>query len=63
LSHDLGRTWERAKIIENIPDAGYCYTAARWVGPRLLLGYCAHRSPWGLETTQVTLLDREWIER
>jgi sialidase-1 len=62
LSRDGGRTWERTKIIENVSDAGYCYTAARWIGQRLLLGYCAHRSPWGLATTQVTLLDRRWIE-
>ena len=63
LSHDGGRTWEKTKIVENDPDCGYCYTAARWIGEKLLLGYCAHRSPWGLATTRVTLLDRRWIER
>jgi hypothetical protein len=63
LSHDNGRTWKKTKIIENDPDCGYCYTAARWIGDRLILGYCAHRSPWGLATTQVTLLERKWIEK
>ena len=63
LSRDNGRTWEKTKIIENDPDCGYCYTAARWIGDRLILGYCAHRSSWGLATTQVTLLKRKWIEK
>lgn len=63
LSRDGGRTWEKTKIIENDPDCGYCYTAARWIGEQLLLSYCAHRSPWGLATTQVTLLERNWIEK
>jgi Neuraminidase (sialidase) len=63
LSRDGGRTWQAAKVLESDPNAGYCYTAARWVGDRLLLGYCAHRSRWGLETTRITLVDRQWIER
>ena len=63
LSHDGGRTWGKPREIESDPDSGYCYTAAEWGGDRLLLGYCAHRSRWGLATTQIISLDRTWIER
>lgn len=63
LSRDGGKTWQGTKVIESDPAAGYCYTAARWSGDHLLLGYCAHRSRWGLETTRLTRIDRRWIER
>lgn len=63
LSHDGGRTWGKSQAIESDAEGGYCYTAAEWVGDRLLLGYCAHRSRWGLATTQIIALDRAWLER
>lgn len=63
LSHDGGRTWSKSKVIESDPEGGYCYTATEWVGDRLLLGYCAHLSRWGLQTTQITSIDRARIER
>lgn len=49
-------------MIESDPESGYCYTAEHWVGNRLLLGYCAHRSRWGLQTTQIISLERAQIE-
>lgn len=63
LSYDGGHSWGQSKTIETDPEGGYCYTAAHWVGNRLLLGYCAHRSRWGLQTTQIIALDRAQIER
>jgi hypothetical protein len=63
LSYDGGKTWSKLKAIEIDPASGYCYTAARWVGDRLLLGYCAHRSAWGLQTIQLISIEREAIER
>jgi len=63
LSHDGGRTWSRSKLIESDLGCGYCYTAARWVGDRLLLGYCAHKSAWGLQTIQLISVERSAIER
>jgi hypothetical protein len=57
FSRDNGATWSDAVMIENDPDSGYCYTAAEVIGPRLLLGYCAHKSRWGLETTRLTAID------
>lgn len=63
LSHDGGRTWGKSKVIESDPQGGYCYTAVEWVKDRLLLGYCAHRSRWGLQTTQIIAMERAEIER
>jgi hypothetical protein len=62
LSHDGGRSWGKTKVIESDPEGGYCYTAVEWVGDRLLLGYCAHRSRWGLQTSQILSIDRAQIE-
>ena len=53
LSRDGGRSWSKGKTIETDPESGFCYTATEWVGDRLLLAYCAHRSRWGLQTTQI----------
>ncbi|HEX2971369.1 MAG TPA: sialidase family protein, partial [Tepidisphaeraceae bacterium] len=54
ISRDGGKTWEKEKLIEDGPGHGYCYTAVAFAGDRVLLGYCAHRSSYGLETTQVS---------
>ncbi|HWI56624.1 MAG TPA: sialidase family protein [Bacillota bacterium] len=57
LSRDEGKTWEAPVVLESGAQNGYCYTALEVVGSRLLLGYCAHASPWGLETTRISCLD------
>lgn len=54
ISRDGGRTWGKSKLIEWKPGHGYCYTALRFAGDRVLLGYCAHASSHGLETTQIS---------
>lgn len=54
ISRDGGKTWTKKKLVEAEPDHGYCYTAIAFAGDRVLLGYCAHKSPWGLETTQIS---------
>lgn len=54
LSRDGGRTWEGRRVLEDRAGHGYCYTAVAFAGDRVLLGYCAHASPYGLETTQVS---------
>lgn len=54
ISRDGGKTWKKEKLIENGPEHGYCYTAVAFAGDRVLLGYCAHQSRWGLETTQIS---------
>ena len=54
ISRDGGRTWEHEKLLEDQPGHGYCYTAVAFAGDRVLLAYCAHPSPYGLETTQIS---------
>jgi hypothetical protein len=54
LSRDGGKTWERECLIEAETGHGYCYTAIALAGDRVLLAYCAHASPYGLETTQIS---------
>ncbi len=54
ISKDGGRTWQKTKLIEDQPDHGYCYTAIAFDHDRVLLGYCAHASRWGLESTQIS---------
>ena len=54
LSRDGGRTWEKPRLLEDQPGHGYCYTAIAFAGERVLLAYCAHASPFGLQTTQIS---------
>jgi len=54
LSHDGGRTWAGARLLETQSGHGYCYVAVALAGDRVLLGYCAHPSPYGLETTRIS---------
>ena len=54
ISKDGGRTWQKTKLVEDQTGHGYCYTAVAFAGDRVLLGYCAHRSSYGLETTQIS---------
>lgn len=54
ISRDGGRTWQKKKVIEDQAGHGYCYVAVAFEGRRVLLGYCAHKSSWGLETTQIS---------
>ncbi len=54
ISKDGGKTWLPSKLLEDQPDHGYCYTAIAFEGDRVLLGYCAHASRYGLETTQIS---------
>ena len=41
ISKDEGRSWVNVQNIESDPDGWYCYTAVHFVGPYVLLGYCA----------------------
>jgi len=62
ISRDEGQTWERGKTLEDDPGGWYCYTAIEFVGDRVLLGHCAgQQKTGGLNLTQITLLDLEWL--
>lgn len=54
ISRDGGRTWEKKKLIEDEAGHGYCYVSVAFEGRRILLGYCANKSPSGLETIQIS---------
>jgi hypothetical protein len=54
ISRDGGLTWEKHHLLESQPGHGYCYTAIAFAGDRVLLGYCAYPSSYGLETTQIS---------
>lgn len=60
ISKDEGRTWRKAKLIEDKPDGHYCYTAMLFVGDHVLLGHCC--GP-GLGTTQITRFPVAWLYR
>jgi hypothetical protein len=61
ISRDEGRTWERAKTLEDDPNGWYCYTAIEFVGEHVLLAHCAgDRRTGGLNTTQVTRFPVSW---
>jgi len=64
VSRDDGKTWSKAKTLEDDPDGWYCYTAIAFVGDRVLLGHCAGDSKVGrLNLTQITSFDVDWLYR
>jgi sialidase-1 len=63
ISNDGGKTWLPSKLLENQPHHGYCYTAIAFDGDRVLLGYCAHPSRYGLETAQISSFQLEDLYR
>jgi hypothetical protein len=65
ISKDEGKTWNNLKYIESDPDGWYCYTAIEFVDDHILLAHCAgdRKIFNGLETTQITRLNLEWINK
>ena len=63
ISKDEGKTWQKAKNVEDDPDGWYCYIAIHFVGKDVLLGHCAGNRPkgTGLAVTQITKLSLDWI--
>jgi len=63
ISKDDGKTWIKSKAIENDPYGWYCYTAIEFIGDNILLAHCAGDTKHygGLETTQITRLNMDWI--
>jgi len=64
ISRDEGHTWENVKTLEDDPGGWYCYTAIEFVGGCVLLGHCAgQRRTGGLNLTQITFFDLDWLYR
>jgi Neuraminidase (sialidase) len=47
ISSDGGKTWPRARLLEEDPEGWYCYTAMYFVDDAVLLAYCAGDSKIG----------------
>jgi len=64
ISRDEGQTWEKVKALEDDPGGWYCYTAMEFVGDRVLLAHCAgQQATGGLNLTQITAFDVDWLYR
>jgi len=64
VSRDGGKTWRNVKTLEDDPGGWYCYTAVEFVGQRVLLAHCAgQRKTGGLNLTQITSFDVDWLYR
>jgi len=62
ISRDDGLTWEHTKTIDDDPEGWYCYTAMTFIGERVLLGHCAGNiRTGGLNLTQITVFDVDWL--
>lgn len=64
LSRDEGQTWEKVRTLEDDVNGWYCYTAITFVGNRVILGHCGgDRRQGGLNRTQITYFDFDWLYR
>jgi hypothetical protein len=62
ISRDEGKTWSKSKTLEDDPTGWFCYTAIHFVDDRVLLGHCAGAlGIGGLNRTQITLFDVDWL--
>ncbi len=62
LSFDDGVTWQPSRTLADDPDGWYCYTAIEFVADRVLLAHCAGiRHEGGLDVTQITSFDLDWL--
>jgi hypothetical protein len=63
ISKDESHSWENMKTLESDPDGWYCYTAIEFIDEKILLAYCAgdRKRYGGLETTQLALIDIDWL--
>ena len=63
ISRDEGRTWTHHRLLENDPDAGYCYTAIHMLHDSVLLAYCAGTKATGgiLSTLRIRKVAIDWF--
>ena len=65
VSRDEGRTWQKAKNLEDDPDGWYCYIAVAFAGDDVLLGHCSGSTKLvpHLAFTQITRFSVDWLYR
>jgi sialidase-1 len=56
VSKDEGKTWDNFVIVEDDPDAGYCYTAIYFIDDAVLLAYCAGSADDGTCLARLNLI-------
>lgn len=62
ISRDSGKSWRQTRTLEDDVNGWYCYTAMDFVDGRVLLGHCAgDRRKGGLNTTQITSFNLDWL--
>jgi len=64
LSSDEAKTWRKAKLIENDPERGFCYTAIHFTNDAALLAYCCGGRRSGvLQDLCVRRVTLDWLYR
>ncbi len=59
-SRDEGATWERARLLEDDPERGFCYIALHFTPDAILLAYCCGgRGSGVLQDSCIRRLERE----
>ncbi len=62
ISQDDGRTWGQAKLLEDDPERGFCYTALHFVEEAVLLAYCCGgRDSAVLQDACIRRIGLDWL--
>ncbi len=62
VSEDEGKNWKHAKLIEDDPRRGFCYTAIHCVGNAVLLAYCCGGVKGGvLQDLCIRRITTDWL--
>jgi hypothetical protein len=62
ISSNEGKTWKLAKLLEDDPHRGFCYTAIHFVENSLLLAYCCGGFKSGvLQDTRIRRVTLDWL--
>lgn len=62
VSPNEGRTWKHARLLEDDPRRGFCYTAIHFTGDAVLLAYCCGGVNGGvLQDTRIRRVTLDWL--
>lgn len=64
ISQNEGKTWKLAKLVEDDPRRGFCYTAIHFIEDAVLLAYCCGGVRGGvLQDTRIRRVTLDWLYR